>query len=250
MRHVPAPRRLVTPRLATATMVLLLAAHGAHAQTAQAPPTPQQRVAMLKEWLKASQAQLHTYQWIETTVISHDGKEAQTKEAQCYYGVDGTLEKVPVGSDGSEQKHLGILPAVRLANRLKEHEKKEIAEYMKNAEALMHEYIPPDSTRIQNVVDAGGMDIEVVEPGRRVKLDFKDYLKPGDVLGIELDLPTNRLLGMDVASYVDDQKDAVDLTVTMGVLPDGTIYVEETNLSAPSKKVTIDVKNSGYRKAN
>ncbi len=29
----------------------------------QQPPSPQQRVAMQKQWLQASQAQLHDYEW-------------------------------------------------------------------------------------------------------------------------------------------------------------------------------------------
>jgi hypothetical protein len=44
-----------------------------------------------------------------------------------------------------------------------------------------------------------------------VRLDFGSYLKSGDVLGIEIELPTNRLLGMHVSSYLDDRSDEVDL---------------------------------------
>ena len=40
-----------------------------------AQPTPQQRAAQLQQWLKASQAQLRAYQWIETTAVTMDGEE-------------------------------------------------------------------------------------------------------------------------------------------------------------------------------
>src|SRR5215471_13484178 len=52
-------------------------------------PTAQQRVAMLKTWLAQSQAQLRSYQWVETTVVAKSGEEKSRKIETCYYGVDG-----------------------------------------------------------------------------------------------------------------------------------------------------------------
>jgi hypothetical protein len=216
----------------------------AQAPPAQAPPTPQQRVAMLKQWMQASQAQLRAYEWVETTVISKGGEEKSRKQNTCYYGADGKVQKLPVAAapESGGKKKRG------LRGRIAKNKKEEITEYMQQAGALIHDYIPPDPNRIQQSVSAGKMAVNVVEPGRRVRLDFKDYLKAGDVLSVELELPTNRLLGMSVSSYIDEPEDAVSLGVKMGVLPDGTIYTARTDLSAPAKKIDVSVENSGYRR--
>lgn len=211
-----------------------------------APATPEQRVAMLKQWLQASQAQLRKYEWVETTVITKDGEEKSRQQSTCYYGADGKLQKVPAAS-GSEAKSggpPGVLPPGRLLKKAGEKKKEDLVEYMKKAAALVQSYVPPDASRIQQAVNAGKFS---VSPGQRVRLDFKDYLKPGDVLSIEIEGPTNRLLGMAVTSYIDTPKDEVRLNVGMGVLPDGTLYTNRTTLDAVAEGVVVTMENTGHR---
>lgn len=222
------------------------------AQAAPPPPqSPQERVANLKAWLQASQGQLRHYEWIETTATAVDGEEKSRTQNTCYYSVDGQLQKVAVPSQGDEKSGgpPGILLPGKLLKKAGEHKKAELTEYMKNATALIHTYIPPDANRIQQAVNAGKMGMNMLEPGRRIQLAFKDYLKEGDQLSVDIELPTNRLLGMHVSSYLDDKKDAVTLDVTMGVLPDGTIHTAQSVLNAPAKKVKVTIDNSGYRHA-
>ena len=45
------------------------------------------------------------------------------------------------------------------------------------------------------------------QAGGRVRVEMKQYLKPGDVLSIDLDPAANRLLGLSVNSYVDKPED-------------------------------------------
>jgi hypothetical protein len=210
-----------------------------------APPTPQQRVAMLKQWLQASQAQLRSYEWVETTVIAKGGEEKSRKQNTCYYGVDGKLQKVPAAEPAADSGGGG-----RLKQRIVAKKKEEIADYMKSAAELVHAYVPPDSNRIQQSVNAGKMTMSPQDGGRRVQLVFKDYLKAGDSLGVDIETATNRLLGMSVSSYLDDStSDAIQMNVAMGVLPDGTIYTAKSSLAAPAKDLTVVIENTGYRKA-
>ena len=108
--------------------------------------------------------------------------------------------------------------------------------------------MPPDPNRIQQSVNAGKMTLAPLDGGRRVQLVFKDYLKPGDSLSVDIEIATNRLMGMSVASYLaDSTSDAIQLNVGMGVLPDGTIYTAKSTLSAPAKDMTVVIENTGYR---
>ena len=203
------------------------------------PPTPEQRVAMLKQWLQASQAQLRTYEWVETTVITKGGEEKSRKQNTVYYGADGKLQKVPVAG-GAEGKSGGG----PLLKKRAEGKKEEMVEYMEKAAALMHSYVPPDPNRIQHAANTGKLS---VTPGQRVRLDFRDYLKSGDLLSVEIEAPTNRLIGMAVSSYLDTPKDEVRMKIAMGVLPDGTLYTSRTTLDAVAKGVVVTVENTGHR---
>jgi len=70
-------------------------------------------------------------------------------------------------------------------------------------------------------------------------------------LTIELNTATNQIIGLGVASYLADTKDAVTLNVTMASLPDGTSYAATTVLDAVAKEMKITTTNSGYaKKAN
>lgn len=215
----------------------------------QAQPSPQQRAAMLKQWLQASQAQLRAYEWVETTVVSKGGAEKSRKQKRCYFGADGKVQKIDLQPSAEQNSGPpGILPLGRLAKRAAEHKKEEMTEYMHKAVDLVHGYIPPDPANIQAAINNGKLSMQVLDPGRRVQLNFADYLKASDSLGVQIETPTNRLLGVAVNSYLDTPEDAIALNVTMSVLPDGTIYTARSVLDAKAKDISVTVENGGYRR--
>ena len=206
-------------------------------------PSAAERAATLKATMQASQVVLKQYEWVETTVISLKGEEKSRKQERCYYGADGQLTKVLLTAPAPEEKKRG------LRGKIAEKKKEELTDYMKQAVALVKTYVPPSPARIQAAKDAGKVSIEVLEPGKRARLNFNGYEKTGDNLGVEVDLTSNRPLGVKVATYLEDAKDKVTLDVRMGQLNDGTTYASDITLSAPAKNLTVTVQNSGYRKS-
>ena len=207
-------------------------------------PSAAERAAMLKATMTASQAVLKQYEWVETTVISLKGEEESRQMNRCYYGADGGVQKVPLTTPLPAKKKRG------LRGKIAEAKQEELTDYMKEAVALVKSYVPPTPVLIQEAKDAGKVSLDVLEPGRRARLNFRDYLKPGDNLGVEVDLTSNRLLALTVKTYLDSAKDVVDLQAGMGTLADGTSYADAITLNAPAKKLTVKVDNSGYRKTN
>jgi len=57
-------------------------------------PDLQQRVAALKQSAAKDQQSIRQYEWIETTVISLKGEEKSRQQKRCYYGAEGSLQKV------------------------------------------------------------------------------------------------------------------------------------------------------------
>jgi len=232
----------LTSRLIVTTVSLSLLAALAPAPLAQQGAAD--RVAAIKQWLAQSKAQMKSYQWIETTVIAIKGEEKSTKVNSCYYDVTGAVQKVPLSATPPPAKKPGIRGAI-IKNKTEE-----MTDYMKAAVALVKSYVPPTSEKIQASKDGGKMTMDFPPGGKNIRVNFHDYQLPGDNLSISMDLATNRLLGLGVATYIDDPKDAVDLAVTIGALPDGTGFADKVTLNATAKQLTLTMTNSGYRKAN
>jgi len=219
----------------------LFAAGGVVIAPAQ-QPSLMDRVAILKTSLAASQNTLRQYEWIQTTVVSLKGEEKSRKQERCYYGADGGLQKVEVSASPAPAEKRGLRGKI-IANK-----KAELTDYMRQAIALVHSYVPPDPARIQGARDTGRVSIELLEPGKRGRINFRDYQKPGDNLGIDVDLVNNALLNLSVKTYLANAKDAISLNAQMASLNDGTTYAAAITLNAPAKKVQVVVSNSGYRK--
>jgi hypothetical protein len=225
--------------------LLAVALAGSHIAVAQAPqPTLQERVAALKTTFATSQANLRQYEWIETTVVSLNGEEKSRKQQRCYYGADGVLQKVLVDASPPPAAKPGLRGRI-IANK-----KAELTAYMQSAVSLVKSYVPPDPARIQASKDAGKVTIQVLDPGKRAQVNFKDYQKPGDNLAIVIDLANNVVAGLGVSTYLDSPTDVVTLDAKMAQLNDGTIYTSNTTLNASAKNLTVTVQNTGYRKTN
>ena len=216
--------------------------HGLMAQTP--PPSVAERVAALKTNLAISQANLRQYEWIETTTVSVNGEEKSQKQQRCYYGADGVLQKVVVEASPPPDKKPGLRGRI-IANKTAE-----LSTYMQSAVNLVKSYVPPDPAKIQAAKDAGKASIDVLVPGQSVRINLRDYQKPGDTLGVGIDIASNRVSALTVASYLDSPSDAVTMTVSMARLDDGTSYASDITLNAAAKNLTVVVQNSGYRKTS
>jgi hypothetical protein len=211
---------------------------------AQAPPTPDQMVAALKQNLAESQKRLRQYEWIETTAISLKGEEKSRKQQRVYYGADGKLTKLPIGEAAPAAQGGGGRRG-RLKEKIVEKKKDEMQEYMERAANLIHLYVPPSSTQIQAAKDAGNMALRP-QPGK-VRVEFQNFIQPSDLLAIDVDPKAALLSALNVATYLDKPEDAVTLAVRFGTLTDGTSYTQQTTLDAKAKNIRVVVENSGYR---
>jgi len=218
-----------------------------------AAPSPQEKVAALKEALAANQAALKSYTWTETTEISMKGEVKKKEQKLCRYGADGKVQKTPIGDQPAPKQEQSGGGGGRRGGRVKEHvvEKKvgEIKDYMGQVAALVKEYVPPDKDKIQAAQTAGNVSMKPDPSAGTALLAVKDYLKPGDSLTIGLNMAAKALSSYDVASYVEDPKDdPVTLSVTFDRLPDGVSYPRQTVLDVKAKQIKVVTTNSGYAK--
>jgi len=234
-------------KIATASAALCVYLSPVFAQA----PAGEDRAAALKQALAKNKAALRQYTWVETTVITLKGEEKKEERKQCQYAADGTVTKTPMpGAAQPEQQQEkqsrrrggGAVKKAIVSNKIDD-----MKEYMARVKALVQEYVPPDPQKIQAVQAAGNMKME--PSGGGATLTLKDYVKPGDAMTLGLNAGGTAIQTFNVRSYVEKPKDDdVTLSVTYGVLPDGTSYPQRTVLDVAAKKIGVTMTNSGYQK--
>lgn len=198
------------------------------------------RVMALKGSLERDSAALRKYEWIETTIITYKGEEKSNSVKRCYYGADGVLQKVQVTATQAD------MPG-GLRGRAARGKKEDVTEYMQKAAGLIQQYVPPSAATIQKLYQGGKVGGQILEPGKRNRLEFRDYLLPGDSLGVEVNMTNNTILGLQVATYVEKPEEVVKLVVQFANLADGTGYPVQVTLDATKENIRVVTKNSGYR---
>jgi hypothetical protein len=235
-------RRFALAAIAVGIIASIPVAH----TVAQAPPSPDQMVAALKQNLAESQKRLRQYEWIETTALSLKGEEKSRKQQRVYYGADGKLTKLPIGEPQPQPAQGGGgRRGGRLKERVVENKKDEMADYMEKAAALIHQYVPPNPAQIQQAKDKGNMALREQPPG--VRVEFRNYVQPNDLMAIDVDAKAALLSALSVETYLEKQEDTVALNVRFGTLTDGTGYNAQTTLDVKAKNIRVVIENSGHR---
>jgi len=199
-------------------------------------------IGTIKKSLAQSMANLKNYAWVETTKTWIDGELKSTKENQCYYSVDGKLTKIATGNSDQGKTKGGI------RGKIIENKKEALSEYINKAMEKVKAYLPPDADKLQQSYDAGKVGIQILEPGKKFKLSFPDYLQQGDLLSISVDMAAQKLMALSVNTWIDKPEDNVAFDVTYNSLPDGTQYALTTVLVAAAKNLKLEIGESGFRK--
>lgn len=211
-------------------------------QSAEAISPLQQKVAAIKQSVAENQQALHQYTWTETMQTLLKGDTKSTKQSQCRYGPDGTVQKTEIGPDQpAPSKQRG------LKGRIIEKKTDEIQDYMERVASLIKRYTPPDGSAMQSSLQSGHASI-VPSGGGIVMVAFHDYAKPGDTVTLTYDTAVKKIRGYDVNTYLDAPADVVTLKVVFDSMPDGTNYVAQSVLDATAKQVQIRTTSSGYTK--
>src|SRR5262245_55029476 len=236
------------PLLTLAGAALLLVTMSAQGQS------PQEKIAALKQSLAANQAALRQYSWIETTVISMKGEVKKQEQKQCSYGADGKVQKTPLSAaappaskKADEKTRGGRRGGGRVKDAVVENKVEDLKDYMERVAALLHEYVPPDSQKLQAAQAAGRLTLQPSSGGVAM-LEAKDYVKQGDSLSIGFDSAL-KLSSFNAKSYVEKPKeDDVTLAVKFGKLADGTAFPEQVQLDVKAKQIQVKVTNGGHKK--
>jgi hypothetical protein len=236
-------KKTVPEILSTTLLTLfgLLAVAGFTCHAKAQSPELQQRVAEVKEAIAHNKQALATYSWNEQVTIKLKGEQKKQEHFQVRVGPDGKPQKVSLDPP----------PDAPSGGRLKKHivekKKEEYKDYADAMKALAQQYVPPDGEILQRAFAQGNIMLgPVAGSANAVQLVIHNYLKPQDSMTLVFDRTQKALLSLQIASYMDDPKDAMNLTVRFSRLPDGTNHVDGVVMDGVSKQLNIATQNSNY----
>ena len=203
-------------------------------------PDLQEKLAAVKQSTAENKQKLRQYQWIETTQLTLKGDAKPPTRNSCVYGPDGQVQKTPIGPPPEPPS------GGRMKQKIIAKKTTEMKDYMQDVKAVLNMYVPPDPQKMQAAYGAGKLSLNPV-PGA-VNLIFTDYAKPGDKMTLTFDTASKKITGLNIDTYMGQEKDAVKLQVKMGSLPDGTNHVQQTVLSATAKQIVVTTTSSDYQK--
>ena len=210
-------------------------------------PELKQRVAELKESMAKNKQVLATYTWHETDTVKLKGEVKKVSNYQVRFGPDGKPQKTSLDpAQPAQQQQASGGRGGKLKERVVEKKKEEFKDYGEDMKNLATQYLPPDKDKIQ-AADAAG-NVALNPEGDNVKLVFKNYVKQGDSMTLTFNKTAKQVTSIVINSWMDDPKDAMNLTVEFSKLPDGTNYTSSTTIDGVAKQLTVIMQNSDYHK--
>jgi hypothetical protein len=203
----------------------------------------QQKMMALQQSAQMNKQQLMQYQWTETSQLTLKGEPKPQRMFLCQYGPDGSVMKTPIGAPPPDNAGGG-----RLRQRVVEKKKAEMKDYMEDVQALLKLYVPPNPQLMQQAMQRKAVTLSMT-PGTGVaQVIFTNYAKPGDSMTIGFDTNSKKIMTIAVRTYMDAPQDGVTLNVTMGTLPDGTSYAQQTVLNAQAKQLMVTTNSYNFAK--
>ena len=202
----------------------------------------QGRVAEITQAAARNKQALTQWTWVEQVNISLKGELKKQEHFQVRLGPDGKNQKTSLDAP----------PAPPSGRRLKQHvvEKKteEYKEYADQMKDLAEQYLPPNKEQLQQAYERGNVTLggEAGAPNE-LQIVIHNYQKPQDSMTLVVDRNQKELLRVQVASYMDSPKDAVNLTVQFSRLPDGSNQISNLTIDGASKQLNIATQNSNYQ---
>jgi hypothetical protein len=233
-------KRILIAYLSLAFALCLTLAQPASAQDQK--QVVQEKVAAFKQSLTENQKALRQYGWTESTQLSLKGEVKSTKVEACRYGPDGKVQKTLLSAPPEKKQMRG------LKKRVVEKKTSEMKDYMERVVSLIGRYVPPPPELIKADVAGGNTSLSPQGPGA-IQLQFKNFVKSGDVVTFTLDTAAKAIRQVKVDTYLDDaDKDKVALQVEFQTLPDGTNYAATKNLNVAAKQIVVNVTDNNYQK--
>src|SRR6516162_8404561 len=203
----------------------------------------QEKVAEVKQALALNKQAMAQYTWVEQVTISLKGEQKKQEHFQVRLGPDGKPQKQSLDPPPAPPKHEG-----RLKKHIVEKKKEEYKEYADQIKGLIQQYVPPERDMLEQAYQKGNITVGPQPGGSgQYRLVISNYIKQGDNMTLIIDKTAKELSSLSIATYLDDPKDAVNVTVAFARIPGGPNHVSGETIDGVSKQLTVAIQNSNYQ---
>jgi len=209
----------------------------------------QQKIAEVKQAAAANKQALAQYTWVEQVTISLKGEQKKQEHFQVRLGPDGKPQKQSLDPPPQPQaSESGGGRGGRLKEHVVEKKKEEYKDYADQIKSLIEQYVPPEKDKLEQAAQKGNIALSPNPEGAgQYRLAITNYIKQGDNMTLVFDKAQKGLASVTIASYLDDPKDAVNVTVNFTSEPDGLRHVASETINGVSKQLTIAIQNTNYQ---
>jgi hypothetical protein len=202
-----------------------------------------ERVAEVKEAAAKNKQALAQYTWVEQVTISLKGEQKKQEHFQVRLGPDGKPQKQSLDPPTEPPEHEG-----RLKKHIVEKKTEEYKEYADRIKELIQQYVPPERDLLGQAYDKGNIMLGP-QPGMpgQYRLVISNYIKQGDNMTLVIDKTQKELVSLSIGTYMDDPKDAVNVTVAFSAIAGGPNHVSSETINGVSKELTVAIQNSNYQ---
>jgi hypothetical protein len=208
-------------------------------------PEMQERVAEMKMAAAMNKQALAQMTWVETVTISLKGEQKKVEHFQVRLGPDGKPQKTSLDQPAAPPEQSGRRG--RLKEHIVEKKKEEYTDYANQMKALAQQYLPPDKDLLQQSYANGGVTFAPSDAPGTLQITFRNYVKPQDSMTMVVDKASKRVVQVQIASYMSNQKDAMTLLVDFAQVSDGSNQISRVVMNGVSKQLTIAVQDSSYQ---
>jgi hypothetical protein len=210
-------------------------------------PELQARVQQMMQAAAKNKQALARCTWVEQVTISLKGEQKKQEDFQVRLGPDGQPQKASLDAQPGPPPSEGRRRAVKEHAVSKKTE--EYHEYANQMKSLAQQYLPPEKDRLQQAYDKGDISLDAASgTPDELQLIVHNYLKPQDSVILVIDKTQKQLLSIQIASYLEGLKDAVNLTVHFSRVPDGSNQISNTVIDGVSKQLNIAIQDNDYQR--
>jgi len=235
---------LISPRIQTVgftlatSAILVFSPSQGSAQNADL----QQKLQEIKAAAAANKQALAHFTWQEVRTISLKGEVKKTQTFQVTVGPNGQQQKTELNPEPAAPPSGGRLKQHIVAKKTEEYQV-----YGEQIAALAKQYTPPEPQLLEQAYKAGNISAKLDGAPGLVSLIIKNYLKPNDQMTLVFNRQAKVLESLQIASYLSDPSDAVNIAVTFAKLPNGINHVATTQVDGVSKQLGVNMQNSNYQ---
>jgi hypothetical protein len=135
-----------------------------------------------------------------------------------------------------------------LKHHVVEKKKEEYKDYADQMKSLLQQYVPPQKELLAQAAQQGNIALAPQAGSGEVRLILSNFVKSGDKMTLVMDKTTRQIRSLNIASYLSDPKDAVNMDVLFAAIPSGPNHVSDATINGVSKQLTITIQNSNYQK--